>query len=129
MALDETCAISGSDRSSVSRDGKGSTQDDPCRLESCSDDYRYAPSVGADVTVPPVALSADVAERSIRLTEALGLLVAGIDLRPATDGSWYCFEVNPFPAPTYCESGGGHPTRHSIALLRQAGTSHIVGRD
>jgi D-alanine-D-alanine ligase-like ATP-grasp enzyme len=58
---------------------------------------RYAVSVDADVTVPRVALAADVAERSLRLTEALGLLVAGIDLRPATDGSWYCFEVNPCP--------------------------------
>jgi hypothetical protein len=97
MALDETCATSGLDRSTVSRDGKGSTQDDPCRIEPCSDDYRYTASVDADVTVPPVALPADVAERSTRWTEALGLLVAGIHLRPATDGSWYCFEVNPFP--------------------------------
>jgi glutathione synthase/RimK-type ligase-like ATP-grasp enzyme len=85
----------------VSRDGKGSTQDDPCRIKSCADDYRYTASVGADDTVPPVAPPADVAERSIGVTEALGLLVAGIDLRPATDDSWYCFEVNPLSMPGF----------------------------
>ena len=67
------------------------------RIESCADDYRYAEGT----TIAAVELDPDVAARCIGLCGALGLVLAGVDLRRTPDGEWYCFEVNPSPGFTY----------------------------
>jgi hypothetical protein len=66
-----------------------------------ADDYRYAAEQGATAYVRPAALPPPVADRCRRLARALGLSVAGIDLRRTPAGEWYCFEVNPSPAFSY----------------------------
>jgi hypothetical protein len=68
-AVAETGAIAGFGPQRVvplpcRKTAKAPPKDDPCRIESRFDASRYAVSVDADVTVPPVALPADVAERS-----------------------------------------------------------------
>jgi glutathione synthase/RimK-type ligase-like ATP-grasp enzyme len=85
-------------------------------------DYRYASRTGW----PPARLSAfelddDVAERCVKVTAALGLAFAGIDLRLTHDGEVYCFEVNPCPGYSYYECNTGQ--RISLALAR-----HLTGR-
>ncbi|MFC4914098.1 ATP-grasp domain-containing protein [Actinomadura gamaensis] len=65
-------------------------------------------SDAVDYRVPEAATSqhrtdlpGDLADRCIGLAARLGLRLAGVDLRLAPDGTWYCFEVNPSPAFTY----------------------------
>jgi glutathione synthase/RimK-type ligase-like ATP-grasp enzyme len=83
-------------------------------VRSDADDYRYARAGVeiADTTVPP-----EVGERCVAMAASMGLLVAGIDLRHATDGSWFCFEVNPSPAFTFYEHATGQPISAAIARL------------
>ena len=45
----------------------------------------------------------------------LGLHFAGIDLRRAPDGRWFCFEVNPSPGFTYYEAHTGQPIADAVA--------------
>jgi hypothetical protein len=73
-------------------------------------DYRYGPA-----SYRPYDLSADVAERCVRLARALGLHLAGIDLRRTRDGRWYCFEANPSPAYSAYELQTGQPISQAIA--------------
>jgi glutathione synthase/RimK-type ligase-like ATP-grasp enzyme len=56
-----------------------------------------------------------LAERCLRLAHALGLAVAGIDLKLAPDQQVYCFEVNPSPAFSYYEAHTGQPIAQAIA--------------
>jgi len=72
-------------------------------VRSAADDYRYAGRQGLDVTFEPCELPAEIAERSVRLAAGIGLPLAGLDLRHAVDGRWYCFEVNPSPCFTFYE--------------------------
>jgi ribosomal protein S6--L-glutamate ligase len=39
----------------------------------------------------------DEVKLALQASEALGVLVAGVDLLPAPDGSWYVLEVNAVP--------------------------------
>lgn len=56
-----------------------------------------------------------LAERCLRLAHALGLAVAGIDLKLTPDQQVYCFEVNPSPAFSYYEAHTGQPIAQAIA--------------
>src|SRR5947209_13713875 len=92
----------------------------PCEVLSAADDYRYDPdTVGRRACVLP----ADIAERCRTMAAALGLVVAGIDLRRAPEDEWYCFEVNPSPAFTYSEEATGQPMAVAIAALLMKGHS------
>jgi len=82
---------------------------------SGADDYRYAARQGAEVELRGFELPADVAARCIELAHALGLPLAGVDLRRAVDGTWFCFEVNPSPCFTYYESHTGQPITRAVA--------------
>jgi glutathione synthase/RimK-type ligase-like ATP-grasp enzyme len=64
-----------------------------CTIQSPDIDYRYGSARIAQATLP-----ADVAASCVRLANRLGLLLAGIDLIAAEDGTWYCLEANPSPA-------------------------------
>jgi glutathione synthase/RimK-type ligase-like ATP-grasp enzyme len=63
------------------------------RVRSDAVDYRYG-----GFTLDRVELPDDVADRCRALTAALGLELAGIDLRFGHDGRWYCWEANTSPA-------------------------------
>jgi RimK-like ATP-grasp domain len=78
-------------------------------------DYRYAPRDGQKLRIGPTEVTAEVAARCRRLTRALGLELAGIDLKVAEDGRVYCFEVNPSPAYSYYQLADGQPIARSIA--------------
>ena len=86
-----------------------------CRLDCDHDDYRYAGENGLRVeacTLPP-----DVEARCRRTSRALGLPLAGIDLRRTPRGEWFCFEVNPSPAFTFYASRTGQPICAALARL------------
>jgi glutathione synthase/RimK-type ligase-like ATP-grasp enzyme len=79
-------------------------------------DYRYASRAGAaPPLLEPFTLPPAERDRCVALSRALGLDVAGIDLKRAPDGQWYCFEVNPSPAFSYYEDQTGQPISRTIA--------------
>ncbi|MFI5531093.1 RimK family alpha-L-glutamate ligase [Kitasatospora sp. NPDC051853] len=86
-------------------------------VESAAVDYRYAHQDGLEAELTACRLPAEVAERSVALAAALGLPLAGIDLRRRPDGAWVCFEVNPMPAYSYYESHTGLPIAAALAAL------------
>lgn len=89
-----------------------------CEILSDAEDYRYAALRGeAPPTVRSCALPADVAARCVELARSLELPFAGIDLRLAPDGRWFCFEVNPSPGFTYYEAHTGAPIADAVASL------------
>jgi len=85
-----------------------------CMLEHDAVDYRL-PAAG--VTKHAVELEPEVVERCLALTHALGLEVAGVDLRQTPAGAWVCFEVNPSPAFTYYETTPGRIADRIAKLL------------
>jgi len=93
-----------------------------CEIRSGATDYRYAAREGLDVELCASTLPPDCAARCYRLAQALGLTVAGIDLRLSRDGKWYCFEVNPSPGFTYYQAATGQPIEDAIAGLLASGS-------
>jgi len=85
------------------------------RIDSDATDYRYAGRQGGDVDLSATTLSDGLAERCVRLTEALGLAFAGIDLKVASTGEAFCFEVNPSPGFSYYENSTGQPIARAVA--------------
>src|SRR5439155_25023376 len=86
-----------------------------CEITSQADDYRYAARSGPAAEVRPAIIPLGAAARCRSMTAALGLFIAGIDLRLTDDGHWYCFEVNPSPGFTYYEDATGQPLALSVA--------------
>lgn len=64
-----------------------------CVIDSEATDYRYGPACFARSTLP-----AEVAQKCVAVTRALGLELSGIDLIETPDDQYYCLEVNPNPA-------------------------------
>jgi hypothetical protein len=88
-----------------------------CEVRSRATDYRYAAREGVGVELHPGTLPSDCADRCHRLAVALGLAVAGVDLRRTPEGRWYCFEVNPSPGFTFYQTSSGQPIDQAIAAL------------
>jgi glutathione synthase/RimK-type ligase-like ATP-grasp enzyme len=65
----------------------------------------------------PASLPEECADRCRRLTESLGLFMAGIDLRRTPDGAWYCFEVNPSPGFTFFDCDPDAPIADAVVRL------------
>ncbi len=84
-------------------------------IVSEADDYRYGEGRNADIHASRVP--APVADRCRALARALGLSVAGIDLRLTPAGEWYCFEANPSPAFTFYEAATGQAIAAAVAAL------------
>ena len=80
------------------------------RIESSELDYRYG-----DTSMAAEELPAEVAQACRRISSALGLHFTGIDLMRTPGGEWFCFEVNPSPAYSYFEQGGGQPISAALA--------------
>ncbi len=72
-----------------------------CTIESDGVDYRYAPARMAATT-----LEVDVSTACVALASRLRLVLAGIDLIAAEDGTWHCLEANPNPAFTSFDHDG-----------------------
>jgi hypothetical protein len=85
-----------------------------CEILSQADDYRYS---AEPVNMRSCMLPDDVAARCRTLARSMRLYLAGLDLRRAVDGSWYCFEVNSSPGFTYFERSTGQPIAEAIAQL------------
>lgn len=88
-----------------------------CEIVSDADDYRYAGRQGLAVDMRACELPPECASKCLVLSRALGLPLAGIDLRRTPDGRWYCFEVNPSPGFTYFQIHTGQPIDHAVADL------------
>ncbi len=84
-------------------------------ISSDTTDYRYAYQVGGETELKAVNLPNTLAEKCIKLSQALGLEVSGIDLKISPDNRVYCFEVNPSPAFSYYENSTGQPIALAIA--------------
>lgn len=79
-------------------------------------DYRYASRVeGGTVEMKPMTLPTELAERCVRLGEALKLDFAGIDLKITPDNKVFCLEVNPSPAFSFYEANTGQPIARALA--------------
>jgi glutathione synthase/RimK-type ligase-like ATP-grasp enzyme len=87
------------------------------RVASQSIDYRYPQGKEDGPVIEAVDLPHEIRERCIRLSAALSLPLAGIDLRHTPDGEWFCFEVNPSPGFTYYEEATGQPIADAVARL------------
>jgi glutathione synthase/RimK-type ligase-like ATP-grasp enzyme len=87
---------------------------------SDADDYRYAQHQGASCELRVTTLPPEIEARARATAVALGLSVAGIDLRRTPQDQWYCFEVNPSPCFTYYEHHTGQPLTAAVASLLTA---------
>jgi len=88
---------------------------------SDADDYRYARQQGGQCELRSTPLPEAIEARAIATARALGLRVAGLDLRRTPDDEWYCFEVNPSPCFTYYEYHTGQPLTAAVASLLMSG--------
>lgn len=85
-----------------------------------SDDYRYAGRVGGRTEIRAGMLEFGLSVRCSTLAAALGLHIAGIDLRRTHDGRWFCFEVNPSPGFSFYQEETGQPIAEAVARLLAA---------
>jgi glutathione synthase/RimK-type ligase-like ATP-grasp enzyme len=95
------------------------------RIVSEITDYRYARRQGGSAELKAIELSEDLSDRCIRLTVALGLLFAGIDLKITPAGEVFCFEVNPCPGFSYYEYNTGQPIAHAVAETLRGGADNL----
>lgn len=91
-----------------------------CTVHCEADDYRYAAAGGHTMDVAACALPADLVSRCREAAHALGLPVAGIDLRRTPDGEWLCFEMNPSPGFTYYDDVHDGAIAQAVAGLLEA---------
>ena len=85
-------------------------------IQSEATDYRYAAQqVGNSAELREVKLKPELSEQCLRLSKALGLEFAGIDLKITPDQEIYCFEVNPCPAFSYYEYNAQQPISEGLA--------------
>jgi glutathione synthase/RimK-type ligase-like ATP-grasp enzyme len=84
-------------------------------IRTSATDYRYAHLQGEQEQLEAVEIDDALAERCLRLAQALGLEFAGIDLKIRPDGTAYCLEVNPCPAFSYYEMHTGQPIARAVA--------------
>jgi glutathione synthase/RimK-type ligase-like ATP-grasp enzyme len=88
-----------------------------CAIESSASDYRYAGADGTGAKLSAFKLPKQIGRQLVTLVRRMNLLVAGVDLRQAPDGSWVCFEVNPSPGFPWYEEATGHQIGDAIANL------------
>ncbi|HEX4270741.1 MAG TPA: hypothetical protein VHZ32_05120 [Rhizomicrobium sp.] len=70
-------------------------------------DYRYSGREEKGRTMSGITLPEGVSENCVQLTQALGLVSAGVDLRRMPAGKYCCFEVNARPAFSFFEQYTG----------------------
>ncbi|HEV7892160.1 MAG TPA: hypothetical protein VGP08_16055 [Pyrinomonadaceae bacterium] len=97
----------------------------PCEIICGATDYRYPGD--EEVELRACSLPPEVEERCFRLSSAMNLPVAGIDLRRTPEGEWYCLEVNPSPAYSYYQAHAGLPISAAIARLLASAGAQAAG--
>ena len=90
-------------------------------VASPATDYRYASTAGSSVELAPFDLPDALGQQLVSVSQGMGLMVAGIDLRRSDDGRWFCFEVNPSPGFTFYEDHTAQPIAGAIAELLTTG--------
>lgn len=80
-------------------------------------DYRYASQEGFSVVMEPIKLPDRIEKMCLELSNFLGLVMAGIDLRRTPRDEYYCLEVNPSPGYVYYELGANQPISESLARV------------
>ena len=92
-------------------------------------DYRYATrQSGEPAELREAELSSELAEKCVRLANALDLVFAGIDLKVTPDDQVYCFEVNPCPAFSFYEINACQPISAGVARCLVASRPNRVGQ-
>lgn len=86
-------------------------------VSTTATDYRYAYLQGEQEELEAIDLTSELAERCVKLSKALGLEFAGVDLKitPDDNSQVYCLEVNPCPAFSYYEYHTGQPIARAVA--------------
>lgn len=90
----------------------------PTRILTSESDYRY----DKQSELEPYQLEKDLEDTCRRVAAALGLVLAGIDLRITPAGKAYCFEVNPSPAFGWYEDRTGQGISGAVADLLVSAT-------
>jgi hypothetical protein len=85
-------------------------------ISADSTDYRYG-----NAELKTFELSDELSEKCVKLSQALGLDFAGIDLKITPEGRIFCFEVNPSPAFSYYEANTGQLISKALALYLAGG--------
>jgi glutathione synthase/RimK-type ligase-like ATP-grasp enzyme len=98
------------------------------RIVTEADDYRYAELSGQQVVISTFDLPDPFAAQCRCVTNALGYVIAGLDLR-CENGVWYCFEVNPSPSFAYYEHRTGQPIAAAVARLLADAVKSRMGPD
>jgi hypothetical protein len=83
-------------------------------IETPAVDYRYAGAEGEEITMRPLELPGDIADRCRELAALLDLPFCGIDLKRTDEGEYYCFEANPSPAYSYYQEQTGQPIADAL---------------
>jgi len=98
------------------------------RVETEAIDYRYAVhQTGTAAAFEPCELDDALAARCLGLAAALGLEVAGLDLKLPPDGPAVCLEVNPSPVFSYYELNTEQPIADAVARLLATAVPAPVG--
>jgi len=84
-------------------------------VSTIATDYRYAYLQGEQEELKAIELPQELAERCVKLSQALGLEFAGVDLKITPDNQVYCLEVNPGPAFSYYEYHTRQPIAKAVA--------------
>jgi glutathione synthase/RimK-type ligase-like ATP-grasp enzyme len=85
-------------------------------ITTAATDYRYAArQSGEPAELREVDLSDELADMCLKLSAAMGLAFAGIDLKITSEKHVYCFEVNPSPAFSYYQGNTGQPIAEAVA--------------
>jgi hypothetical protein len=91
-------------------------------IKTDATDYRYASRQSREpAELLEAELSPELAQKCVRLANALGLVFAGIDLKVTPGDKVYCFEVNPCPAFSFYEVNTGQPISEGVARCLMAG--------
>lgn len=92
-------------------------------------DYRYAVlQTGRHAEFAPYKLDDELAARCVGFAAALGLEVAGLDLKLPPDEPPVCLEVNPSPVFSYFEQNTGQPIADAVARLLASGPADQAAR-
>ncbi|MFL6602565.1 MAG: RimK family alpha-L-glutamate ligase [Steroidobacteraceae bacterium] len=86
-------------------------------IETGAVDYRYATPADRPTRMHSVTLPEDVGRKCIAVAKALGLGLAGIDLRVDAEGHWWCFEVNTSPGFIWFEQQTAQPIAAAVARM------------
>jgi glutathione synthase/RimK-type ligase-like ATP-grasp enzyme len=90
-------------------------------LRICSPELDYHEVEKQNLRIEPTTLPKKIENACIQLAHRLDLRFAGIDLKEAPNGEYYCFEANPSPAFPFYELAGKQPIAAEIGQILSKG--------